>query len=406
MIKMNIYFHKISRFLLCNFLLIYALNRVFSFVGIDLHAIQVFHLLLGIFGIQFLLGKKLHPFNMLVLVYMLYLILNGVFIEYKDHWSYMYRTLPVAMASIFFYFIGRYSTIPTMNILQKMKWPWVVLSIIGIYCFFVLPNWYTQMKIAQIKDDNVEDHVMGIYRLSSIWGHPYQITYATFLYGVNLITLLASNLDKRKSIWALMLLCVIVLLLGQIRVTILGFLLSILVFFIFKKKDDRLKWSIYMILLFLIINCVLTIISTFDVGSYRYIIEHMFSLTEKNALTERLEYTSGGITHYTLFGDGYGRYGYEAREHDRFAIVDSEYQKHLAEVGYLGTFLLFALLIFTFIKAVKERNFPVEFSIWLFYCFAMIGASVLSNPHQYGFMFWFCMGRIWASKKPQFGTVS
>lgn len=402
---MNIYFHKISKFLLCNFLLIYAINRAFVFVGIDLHAIQVFHFLLGISGIQLLLGEKKRPFDMLVLIYMLYLILNGIFIDYKDHWSYMYRTLPVAFASIFFYFIGRYSTIPTINILQRMKWPWIVLSLIGLYCFFMLPGWYTQMKMAQIQNESVEEHVMGVYRLSSIWGHPYQITYATFLYGVYLIVSLASHLEKRKSILALLLLCVTVLLLGQIRVAILGFLVSVFILFIVRKKGGLFRSGVYLFLLFLIIYGVLTIISTFDIGGYRYMIEHMFSLTEGDALTERLEYTSGGITHYTLFGEGYGKYGFEARNHDRFAIVDSEYQKHLAEVGYLGIFLLFVLLSITFIKIVKERNFSVDFCIWFFYCIAMIGASVLSNPSQYGFMFWFCMGRIWASKKPLIGNA-
>lgn len=389
--------HKVEKLVLCNFLLIYAIGRIFSsFLGIDLHYIQIFHFIIGICGITYLFRKGVASFDYLVLFYMAYLLLNGLFIDYNNHWSYLYRTLPTAIVGIFFFFVGRHSRISTINILRGMKWPWVVLSIIGIYCFFMLPSWYTRMKMAQIVSDNLE-HIMGIYRLSAIWGHPYQMTYATFLFGVYLIASLTNNQEKKKYLWALLLLCVIILLLGQIRVTIFGFILSFFILFILRAKDNWFKWGISLLLLLFIINVTLTIISTVDVDNYKYMMEHMLSLSNKNAIYDRLDYTSGGITDYSIWGNGYGRYGFEAREHNLFAIVDCEYQKHLAEVGYFGMFLLSVLLIFTFLKALIDKNLNVDFCVFLFYCIAMIGASVLSNTSQYGFMFWFCMGKLWKS---------
>lgn len=400
---MNISLNKVEKLVLCNFLLIYAVGRICDlFLGVDLHHIQLFHLFLGICGIRYLIQKGIEPFDYLVIAYISYLLLNGLSIDYNNHWSYFYRAFTVSIPAILFFYIGRYSRIPTNNILKGMKWPWVVLSIIGIYCFFMLPSWYIQMKDDQITAENVETHIREIYRLSSIWAHPYQITYATFLFSVFIIATLANNQGKKKYIWVLLLLCVIILLLGQIRVAILGFIISFFILFMVRTKVNWLKWGFYSLLMLCIISVILYVISALDVGNFKYIVEHMFALFEDNSLSNRLEHTSGGITHYTFWGDGYGRYGYEARAHNLVAIVDSEYQKHLAEVGYFGLFLLSVLLILTFLKSLKDKNFSVDFCIFLFYCFAMVGASTLSNNHQYGFLFWFCMGRIWKTNNFRF----
>lgn len=392
-------------FLLCNFFLIYAIAQLFLLLGlVDLHINQFFHLGLGVCGVYYLFKNNLRLFDSIILLYLFYLLLNGVLIDYDGHWQCFYRTLPIQIASIFCYFIGRFSKIEITEVLLKMKLPWICLSIIGLYCFFILPSWYIKMKTEQLGMGYTDNQYLSVFRLSSIWGHPYQITYATFFFGIYLIYDYVNKKTERYGLLFLML-CCLVLLLGQIRAAIGGLVVSLMIILLKSHKAGVGKWVKISILSFLIAIGVILILSLVDNSQLNsYIVNHMQEFLSGENMTDRLDYTSGGIKDYSLFGDGFGRYGYEARLQDRYAIVDSEYQKHLAEVGYFGFAFLLLFIVFTLIKSIKKRIHTLELCVILFYCFAMIGASTLSNPHQFGFMFWFCLGKLWANERRVFNN--
>lgn len=136
----------------------------------------------------------------------------------------------------------------------------------------------------------------------------------------------------------------------------------------------------------------------FASDSLDYINDHMLNLTEDNSMSDRFEHTAGGVNSYSLFGDGLGRYGYPAREHGMWAIVDHEFQCHVAELGYFGVSILCCIIFFTTIKCVKRIHLVVENSILIFFFIAMLGASVLSNSHQYNYIFWYTLGLVWSNK--------
>ena len=145
--------------------------------------------------------------------------------------------------------------------------------------------------------------------------------------------------------------------------------------------------------------CFLFVQKNLDSSQSNFLFEHLLQLvSEESYYDERLEFTSGGVTDYSLFGDGVGYYGYTARENGRWAIVDQEFQEHLAESGYMGFTMLVIILTMSIFRCYRQRVMTIECSIVLFYIIAMIGASVLSNHHQYNYMFWFALGKIWTDQ--------
>lgn len=125
----------------------------------------------------------------------------------------------------------------------------------------------------------------------------------------------------------------------------------------------------------------------------------MLQFFESDSMSNRFEHTAGGIESYTLLGDGLGRYGYLAREYGKWAIVDNQFQCHLAELGYIGFTLLLFILFFTLKKCIRQKSLLIENSIFAFFCVAMLGASVLSNHHQFNYLFWYIVGCLWTQKK-------
>ena len=97
------------------------------------------------------------------------------------------------------------------------------------------------MKDAQINTGASDMTISEIYRLSSYWGHPYVIGYATFLYSIYITKELfvdkIGNRDKRKKRYVnccILFLCMFVLMLAQLRVTIVVYILAFFYIILFQ----------------------------------------------------------------------------------------------------------------------------------------------------------------------------
>ena len=126
----------------------------------------------------------------------------------------------------------------------------------------------------------------------------------------------------------------------------------------------------------------------------------MMELFDIDKIIYRLKHTAnnGQIILSSIFGKGFAYYSMQVRTLDRFALVDSEYQKHLAELGIVGFFILFSIIRKTLSRCMKINGNHLPKVIFLFYLLAAIGASVLSNESQYPFIFWFSIGLLWNNK--------
>lgn len=389
----------IAVFTLSNFFLLTLLSQLLNLAGIDLYIWQLMRVVFAIGGIYCMMNIRSTPFDVLVYIYMIYILINGVAIDYQNRGSYFYKAMIAQYFPIFTYFIGRYLQIDLGFFLSKMKYPLLFAMLCGICFYMIEPGWYVMMKEAQLRVDANDYRIAEIYRLSSFWGHPYVIAYATLLYSLYLTHRLINGIDKRKEqliYIGILVICCTVLFLAQLRVTIFFYLIA-LVYMSFGNKNLKRRNNVMgVFLILLVIVGAIYIQSTADESSY--IVEHMQGLFEDNALSDRFAHTAGGIINYSFWGDGFGRYDMFARIFGRWAIVDQEFQNHVAELGYLGISLLFLILLFSVYRCYKNRSLLLENSVILFFVIAMVGASVLSNSSQYNYMFWYTLGLLWSKK--------
>lgn len=390
---------QISKIVLTNFFLILLLTRLSKMAGL----FNIFRLfqLSGLFlGVYYARNLKAKGFDILIYLYLFYILLNSILIDYQYHVQFFYSAFFAQVIPIFFYFIGRGTFFNSSEVFSKMKWPLLLAVVVGFYCFFMPPSWYWQMKMEQLPDNTYSNMVMSeVFRLSSFWGHPYQLGYALILYicWFYFFILNAAHSKTKNlmySMYAFILL--ICLLLAQLRVTIAFSVLAfVYVAFMVKRKNLIKMMPVILCFCIIVVIALLFFLNNLDSNVSDYISQHLLMLGDKDSYSDRFEHTAGGIIDFSLFGDGFGRYGFEAREHGNWALVDNEYQRHIAELGFLGITILAIILVLTFFNSFLKKECVIETLVFLFFLIAMIGASALSNEHQYNFIFWFCVGRIW-----------
>lgn len=169
------------------------------------------------------------------------MLLNGLLIDYNYHGEFLYRALLSHVFPVMCYFIGRYINIDISIYLDKMKWPLLFAMICGIVFYYLHPSWYVVMKESQIGEYANEMSISGVYRLSSFWEHPYNLGYATLLYSLWLTYRVILGFDKTKDLFfsiVTLFICIVVLMLAQLRVTIVVYVLCLIYMLILPEKSS------------------------------------------------------------------------------------------------------------------------------------------------------------------------
>lgn len=391
---------KIWILLFSNFFFIVLIKRLLEFIFLDIYLFQILYVTSGLLGFLCILKiKNKTIIDFIVITYIIYITLNAILIDYPHHWQYVYKAFIFQYAPIFCFFIGRTHIISISEVVEKMKYPILFAMIAGLFFYFTNPSWYVLMKELQLKGNTNETMIQEIYRLSSFWGHPYYIGYATAIYTFYMFYRLKTYTYKKK--WprytdiVITTLCIVTLLLAQLRITIAGLIIAYIYFNFSIRQNTFIKLSKLLISLCIGFGGVSILFQQISPETSNYIIEHINMLFEHSTYTGRFESTSGGIELDTFCGNGFGRYDVTARSYDKFAIVDNEFQNHLAELGYLGLFLLIYILLYTLLKILRYgKQQKLESSIFIFYSLALVGASVLSNETQYNYIMWFVIGNL------------
>lgn len=384
-----------------NFFLIVFIKRILEFISIDIYLFQILYIVSGLFGtccIFKIKNKKI--IDIVIVTYILYITLNALSFNYPHHWQYVYKAFIFQYTPIFCYFIGRTQIISTEYIIEKMRFPILFCMIAGLYFYFATPSWYIVMKESQLNDYASETYRQEIYRLSSFWGHPYYIGYATTIYVIYIFYRLkyfnynaTKSIVKYKDIF-IAILCITVLILAQLRITIFC---SIIIYVYYNLNNKYLFGSIIKILLSLslLAGLSLYLFQQISPETSSYIMEHITVLFNTEMYGNRFDATSGGLDLDTIFGYGFGRYDATARGFGKFALLDNEYQNHLAELGYIGLFLLIIIFAYTLCKVfIYGYQNKLESALFLFFILAAVGASVLSNETQYNYILWFVIGNL------------
>lgn len=381
-----------------NFFLIAFAAQVIYLAGYDFYLYQLFMVSCLVYGGYILFNFKFRSIcDYFVLIYLIYIILNTIFIDYPLHWRYAYKAMLIQFAPILCYFIGRNSRITIEHVFSNMKYPLLLAAIIGLYAFFFNPSWYVDMKTSNFSKYITDIQIEECMRLSSVWTHPYRLSYATILYCM----LLFNDLYKKRKgsqKWHILLqlvILVIVLLFAQLRVTLICLIVSNFVFLVYYGYSLRkIFFQLFLILLFCGVS--LFAVTNFATQSNSaYLSHHLEAVFKSETYDERFKVTENIES---IFGDGFGRYDYLAIDYHKPAILDNELYNHIGELGYIGTFLLISILLISLYRIIFSRVPPLESSVFLFYLIAMFVASVLSNHHQYNYVFWFVLGHIWSKR--------
>ena len=189
----------------------------------------------------------------------------------------------------------------------------------------------------------------------------------------------------------LLILSTAVILLTQFRATIYSLVLILGYIMFFAKNKIKIS---YIIVTMAACFIAISIFFNENTATGQYFRERMAKGLDKEHLDERLEHTGGGINLETIEGQGFGRYGGTARQYGGWAIQDSEYQKVVAELGYIGITVFIALIISGLLMSFRKRNLQLEFTITLFFAIAFIGSSCISAETTFPFIFWYALGRI------------
>ena len=361
--------------------------------------------LLMIVSFFFMLSNfsKFKPSNLIdffTILFIVWIMINSITIDYSNHWKMWYTSLMSNILPMSFYFIAKTVNYDIENILEKATIPIVVAMIFGLIFYYIEPSWYVAIKMRQIyaatSNGEISDELLiEMFRLSSFWVTPYVIGYATMYYGDFVLHKLFSETTNKKDknkYFLLFTLCAIIILLTQFRATIYALVLTIIYLMFFAKNKIKISYIILIITSgFFILTTVLD--EETDTGAnFR---ERMMKGFDKEHVESRLEFTGGGVDMHSVCGNGFGRYGSIAKSvNNEWPIVDSEYQKIMAELGILGIILFAGLLICGLLMSFRNKNLQLEFIIIAFFTVAFVGSSCISAETTFPFIFWYVLGRI------------
>lgn len=379
---------------------LYFIVGVGRLFGIYIPLLQLFMIICFMYGVaKFFDLKKITAIDIIMFIYVAYIIVNSIVIDYPHHNRFLIQAFIFQLCPLMCYFIARSNDLSVETILKKMLIPITIAMVLGVYFHIAQPGWYTAIKWNTIYErygEYVSDYnVIEQMRLTSIWNSSYYIAYATLFFSVYLLYALSFNTLKSKKrylFYILLILCIVVLIYANHRATILGFIIAY-VFCFFQGKNKKMRGKMLFgagLIALIAINIIFSSPEYLDYISKRYT-----SVTTEEGLQERLEHTGGEQELFTLFGHGYGRHSLRAREYGWWAIIDSEYQKQLGELGIIGFTMFVIILIFALRSAFVQRDLKgLELCIFLFYIETFLGASALSVDSEYSFIFWYVLGKI------------
>lgn len=354
--------------------------------------------------------KKRIYYNWLDVLWIIYFCDN--IISWVDN-SYAYKAQLVFRffmgqgAYMFAYWIGRKSNENYLKeIIKKAYIPLLLTALFGIYTYIFKPGWYMSLLYVQFEDSySGTQDFREFSRLRSIFSSPYVLAYfipmvLSYYWFKFLGGHFNNNKDFRRSIF-LIIVILITAMLCMMRAPFACIALSLVLAFIYNIRYGKMSKLIYKMLVIIILggSGLAFALTKMSADDYEYLSDKFTSVSKggDRLLVERA--TLYKIDE-TLLGDGAGRHApYVDNYPPNFQLPDGEYQKELAELGYVGLVLLCLLFYCGFIKGIINfRNTYLELCIISMCLICMFGASCLTVVNEHPLMFWLALGQISNSK--------
>lgn len=396
---------KLIKKVIFNYYYIFFFLSALQVLNLDLRLIPVIKVLLFGFSITFM-GTFLHAKSSnsifllgrsLLLLFVFYFFLSGL--------SYYDANKPIAfflngiivyivpLCSFFFSF--SLTADNEKKLYKKIENALLLCCIVGIVLYFWSPAWYISWRLDSYADWVGTDNAISVYEqynnLSSVFTHPYYVSFTgVFLISV-FLNRIYNNIDKKKNV-IFFFLTLLTLILAQQRVTIVFVISLVLLYSIIGIFNGRKIFLSIIIILF--ISVLYLIIRYYDI--IEFLIERYTSVFDSKTLVSGrtdIAYKLLDSNYNVIFGEGANLTGHIAIQYGKACIPDSEYLKFFYELGFLGSFIFFSYAFLTIYIAWKYKLY-IELPIVMFFVFAMYGANPFEKDNII-LLYWICSGRVW-----------
>lgn len=342
------------------------------------------------------------------------IVLSWMINTYTNKGKYIILFLLSNGAFMCSYIVGRFRPREeTYKIFEKAIIPLLCVNLLGVFLYFYNPAWYEG-----ISENNPYFSGLEARRMRSIFSSPYDCSYMSFFITSFILLIKEEKIVKIRTKYKIgkgsLILCfgscLLALGLCMQRAPIGGFLMgvSLSVLFFTLKTGNLSRMIIFIfafIILFVLVLFVLPTFSNFEGANY--FIEKFQILFDADNNFVEYRYDLFDIEE-SWFGDGAGRHSHFVLSDHGYAITDSEYNKLLQEVGYVGQGLYLTMLIFVLVKCVYYwRYLGFELCVILFLMISMIGADPLSLINLQPILSWLVIGTVVSfSKVTKFKNAS
>lgn len=385
--------YKYSYWVYVNYFWICTLSSILLILGTKQYLVSIL-LPLSYFVLVYASFRKqrMTIFDVLIVCILLSDVISWLLNDYPHQGILILRHIIGPVSYMIIYYIGRNISVEKCyNIFNVSLFPALVVSIIGIYCFFFPPAWYFSI----IEDSAL--YSLDALRLHSIFSSPYQLAYwDTFLLGFIFFQIFQYNQSFSKYKYHIVVF-VVTLTFCMMRAPMAGVIIYLLLS-LFHSGIVIGKWYrlIYTIGGMVVIGGILFFVIKHTNEEYANLLfEKIAVVTDENGSFVEDRYNLM-VADKSLFGDGAGRHNIWADDYNiGTSIRDGEYQKLLQEIGYIGQYLHILLIVCVMLKCMFHyKCLLFEFATMAFLLISMIGANPLSTIDKHCIVFWLVMGRV------------
>lgn len=396
---------KILKKIVFNYYYIFFFLSALQTLSLDLRLIPVIKILLFVYSITFI-GKYVHERSSnslfilgrtLLLLFISYFILSGIsyFDANKPAACFLNGLIVYIVPLCSFFFSYSLTSEDEIKLYKKIVNALLVGCIVGLILYFWSPAWYVAWRLTSYVEWVGADNALSVYEqynnLSSVFSHPYYISFTgVFLISV-FLNRIYNNIDRNRNFFFFFL-TLLTLVLAQQRITIVFVILLVLIYSIIGITKGRKIFLTIVLVLFTVI--LYFIIHYYDI--IVFLVERYSSVFDSKTLVSGrtdIAYKLLNTDYNFMFGEGANLTGHIAIQYGKACIPDSEYLKFIYELGLVGSFIFFSYGLLTIYVAYKYRLY-IELPVVIFFVLAMYGANPFEKDNII-LLYWICSGRVW-----------
>ena len=323
--------------------------------------------------------------NKLVLAYLLYNTFSILLYAFSGiPLSVFFAEWSNSILPIFFFYLPSKEKIDSFRFYNITLIVLIISFITGFYL------WISDSEYYKFFMDTTEGPGTGLDFFQSLYGLTATGTLGVIGFLISSSLVLRSNGKKGKIA---MIICFVATILTFRRGAMFSlFIATIILHYIAYLKFNFLKKRYFIIEILFIY-----FIYKYFLSDYAILLENLVERSSEisQAVGERSFTWTYAFQDLTfIFGKGLGSVGHKAIGFSKILIADGNYFKMVGEIGIVGTFLFFAILISSFWTGFKDfKNKYLDLGIIFCICLIAIGSNIFTFQ-SIAPIFWYAIGRI------------